>query len=397
MAPWTLLALVWTAAWAVVGYGYDDIFASIPLTPDGMTARYLMPDLVPGVPLAKRDGSCGDGRHPCLDTHHSDRCCENTQYCYVNRVGLPRCCPIGSNCINDSSCQSTAYQCTTDITITTTAAGGTVGPLVLSSQVGCCSRRCPRTSQYLCADDLGGKCCPYGAECRSDGNCVSTRTASTSVPAKLTPVPDGCTTSQHKCADGTGCCDLSMHCTEVTGTAYCAPTDAHADNAARDGDTRASVGVAIGVGVGLGGGLSVGAAAWLCLARRRKRRRRASKTASLPMAPPGERGADPSLEMAELSEAAASPSSPLDRSLTEPLSAMSGLSPEFHSAGPAATPGPRWAGAVSPAPLGVNAVAAPVVMDLTTTTTTSQAAQVTPETIEGRFELYGCSPAHSSP
>ena len=45
----------------------------------------------------------------------------------------------------------------------------------------------------------------------------------TRTPASgLTPVPEGCTTSQYRCEDGEGCCNNDQKCTEVSNTAYCA-------------------------------------------------------------------------------------------------------------------------------------------------------------------------------
>ncbi|UZP35973.1 hypothetical protein NXS19_003789 [Fusarium pseudograminearum] len=97
-------------------------------------------------PLAKRAGDCGSGNHNCLEVGFPDDCCDNDSYCYVNQKGDPKCCPIGSNCSSDSPCNSTAYFCTR----TATASGTT------TEQQGCCDRKCPKTSLYLCPSNLGG-------------------------------------------------------------------------------------------------------------------------------------------------------------------------------------------------------------------------------------------------
>ncbi|POR33825.1 Uncharacterized protein TPAR_05977, partial [Tolypocladium paradoxum] len=167
---------------------------------------------------SRQRASCPDTLSTGLDINRGDQCCDNDSYCYVDKAGDPRCCPIGSNCVDDSLCKSDKYQCRGSVT-----SSGTVK----TDLVGCCGRRCPQTSYYLCPPDLGGKCCPYGADCQAGGNCVATKTASRS--ALLTPVVDGCTTSQYKCPDGTGCCGDRQRCTRVSGTAYCAagnPTNA---------------------------------------------------------------------------------------------------------------------------------------------------------------------------
>ncbi|KFG81269.1 hypothetical protein MANI_024084 [Metarhizium anisopliae] len=141
--------------------------------------------------LAKRDGTCGDGRHNCLDINQPDACCDNQSYCFVNKSNEAGCCAIGSNCPDDSLCKSDFYYCTTTLTLSGVTAGGN------STTKGCCGRQCPQTSYYLCPSSLGGKCCPFDADCQAGGNCVMKRTASstppTTTPTTTTP-SDACPT-----------------------------------------------------------------------------------------------------------------------------------------------------------------------------------------------------------
>ncbi|KID98900.1 hypothetical protein MAJ_04995, partial [Metarhizium majus ARSEF 297] len=126
--------------------------------------------------LAKRDGTCGDGHHNCLDINQPDACCDNQSYCFINKSNEAGCCAIGSNCPDDSLCKSDFYYCTTTLTPGgVTAAGGN------STTKGCCGRQCPQT-YYLCPSSLGGKCCPFDADCQAGGNCVMKRTASPTMP-----------------------------------------------------------------------------------------------------------------------------------------------------------------------------------------------------------------------
>ncbi|KID76289.1 uncharacterized protein G6M90_00g076410 [Metarhizium brunneum] len=140
--------------------------------------------------LAKRDGTCGNGHHNCLDINQPDACCDNQSYCFVNKSNEAGCCAIGSNCPDDSLCKSDFYYCTTTLALGGVTAGGN------STTKGCCGRQCPQTSYYLCPSSLGGKCCPFDADCQAGGNCVMTRTASPTKPtttATTTPA-DACPT-----------------------------------------------------------------------------------------------------------------------------------------------------------------------------------------------------------
>ncbi|ETR98766.1 hypothetical protein M419DRAFT_57274, partial [Trichoderma reesei RUT C-30] len=272
-------------------------YAAVQLVPDGLTPRHFIDR---SHPLFKREGSCGDDAHSCLDIGHGDRCCNNNSYCYVNSSNEPKCCAIGQPCTSDNPCPATAVRCsvtrtitltsssfrkattaTTTTTTTTTRASPSTTTTVLT---GCCGRACPQTSFYLCAPSLGGNCCPYSADCQAGGHCVSTRT---SPPPGLTPVADGCTTSQFRCPDGNGCCDNGHTCTSFAGSGYCStatggPTStlaaAGGGDDASDGDSSSSSGglspgaeAGIAVGAVVGGGLLVAGAAWLYLTRRRAR------------------------------------------------------------------------------------------------------------------------------
>ncbi|KAK9445544.1 hypothetical protein VB005_00656 [Metarhizium brunneum] len=140
--------------------------------------------------LAKRDGTCGDGHHNCLDINQPDACCNNQSYCFVNKSNEAGCCAIGSNCPDDSLCKSDFYYCTTTLALSGVTAGGNS----TTTTRGCCGRQCPQTSYYLCPSSLGGKCCPFNADCQAGGNCVMKRTASPTMPTTTAT-----TTPAHAC------------------------------------------------------------------------------------------------------------------------------------------------------------------------------------------------------
>lgn len=154
----------------------------------------------------------------------------------------------------------------------------------MSTREGCCGKQCPSTSLYLCPSSLGGACCGYGSECREGGRCVKTVEPTTTGAPGLTPVPEGCTTSQYKCEDGEGCCNIDQKCTEVSNTAYCAagtPTgsniefidgDDDVDDGGGGGGLSAGAQAGIGIGATVGAGILIGLLAWLCISRRRKQR-----------------------------------------------------------------------------------------------------------------------------
>lgn len=276
-----------------------DRYAALQIVPDGLTPRYFVDK---SHPLFKREGSCGDNAHSCLDIGHGDRCCNNNSYCYVNTSDEPKCCAIGQACTSDNPCPATAVRCsvTRTVTITSTASTATRttsrAPVVTRTTTtvltGCCGRACPQTSFYLCAPDLGGNCCPFDSNCQAGGHCVSTKT---SPPPGLTPVADGCTTGQFRCSDGNGCCNNGQACTSFGGSAYCStatggPTstlEAGGDdsNSGSSSSGGLSPGAEAGIAVGavVGGGLIVAAAVWFYLTKRRNaaERRRVYNDASL--------------------------------------------------------------------------------------------------------------------
>ncbi|PTB68688.1 hypothetical protein BBK36DRAFT_1138789 [Trichoderma citrinoviride] len=285
----------------------DSRYAAVQqLVPDGLTPRYFVDR---SHPLFKREGSCGDDAHSCLDIGHGDRCCDNNSYCYVNSSNQPKCCAIGQACTSDNPCPATAVRCSVTRTITLTASSSSSSRTTATSSfpsssssraaaagartttttvlTGCCGRACPQTSFYLCAPSLGGNCCPFDSNCQAGGHCVSTKT---SPPPGLTPVVanDGCTTSQFRCPDGNGCCDNGQACTSFGGSGYCStatggPTstlaaagddDSSSSSSRGGGSGSLSPGAEAGIAVGavVGGGLLVAAAAWFYLTRRRKAR-----------------------------------------------------------------------------------------------------------------------------
>ncbi|PSR87301.1 hypothetical protein BD289DRAFT_236118 [Coniella lustricola] len=66
--------------------------------------------------LARRDGDCGTGKHPCSDIN-STLCCPNTQYCIVSETDFTaQCCDVGSNCGNP--CSASMYLTSKLTTIT---------------------------------------------------------------------------------------------------------------------------------------------------------------------------------------------------------------------------------------------------------------------------------------
>ena len=259
---------------------------------------------------------------------------------------------------------------------------------------GCCDRKCPQTSNYLCPSDLGGNCCEYNAECRAGGGCAETQQPSRT--PTLTPIVEGCTTSQFKCADGQGCCDNWQHCTQVSGTGYCAagnPTDTTISVVdAPSGDSGLSDGAKAGIGIGavVGTSLIVGIAAWLCISRRRQSRRTVSER-SLPPINDG---------MTDITSVSRNrPRRGLTQDYFGP-DAVPGPFTETVGSESATTPGARRA--VPTSPQGPADITAPVEIDSTVkdennllSPMTSPSLQQTPqsETIEGRFELYGCDMA----
>ncbi|KAF4983317.1 hypothetical protein FZEAL_1255 [Fusarium zealandicum] len=355
---------------------------SLAFAPGDLVPRFFIDR---SFPLAKRNGDCGADHHNCLDVGFNNDCCDNDSYCYVNRDGDPKCCAIGSDCSDDSPCKPTAYFCTRTITASGTA----------TAREGCCNRKCPNTSLYLCASSLGGNCCGYDSACRAGGECATTKSASKT--GLLTPVPEGCTTSQHKCSDGAGCCNNGQVCTQVSGEGYCAegePTGSGITvvDDSNNGDDGLSDGAKAGIGVGavVGTSIIVGGLTWLCISKRRQRQRTASGRASGDGQDNG--GAPPPDAMTDISGS----------------QARHGMNHDYF--GPDAVAGPftepAGSEATSPGrgravPLraeGPGDITAPVEIDstvkddndlLSPMSVSSNGHTPASETIDGRFELYG--------
>ena len=363
-------------------------------------------DLIPryfldrSFPLAKRAGNCDEDHHPCEDTGFGDECCPNDHYCYVSNEGESKCCQIGSNCPLDTECKSDSWYCTTTRTTTGTA----------TEEVGCCPRLCPATSQYLCPSGEGGKCCGYDADCRG-GSCVVT--AKPSRTGELTPIAEGCTTSQYKCDDGNGCCDNDQSCTEVDGEGYCAagrPTETNLEFIDQDGGSggELSAGAKAGIAVGavVGAAAIIGAITWIFIRKRRGKRR----TASAPSG--GSNSQQRQEDAAGMTEASHS---------SRPQQAGRGLTQEYFGPNPGVgpytdtaghhsdntSPGPHRA-MPSGRPQNPGDIIAPVEMDSETRTEEAQSI-VSPtgywghpsppqeETTGGRFELYGSTEVEPPP
>ncbi|KAL6865963.1 hypothetical protein ACO1O0_002063 [Amphichorda felina] len=379
-------------------------FAAFPN--DALIPRYLVDK---SFPLARR-GSCGEGHHPCQETGHSDQCCDNESYCYIDSDGDPRCCPIGSNCPLDSKCKSDHFFCTTTLTESGTAV----------STEGCCTRRCISTSQYLCAPDDGGGCCNYTAECRNGGCIFSSDSSSTTALVK--PVEEGCTTSQYRCPDGKGCCDNDQSCTEVTGTAFCAsgsPTETGLDHIGGEdddddgGDDKGlSDGAKAGIGVGavVGAAAIIGALTWLCIYKRRSRRR--ATTAQPSGTASDGRAQEDAATVTEVSQTTSRPPQP-GQGLTQdyfgpdPVAGPYTVTPGQHTVAGSASPGLDRA--VPGRPEQPGDIAAPVEMGSETVSDRGAGSPIPtpsyhgsphmqePVTIEGRFELYGSDDAEPPP
>ncbi|KAI5467111.1 hypothetical protein BGZ63DRAFT_17395 [Mariannaea sp. PMI_226] len=359
-------------------------YGAVPIDPTGLTPRYFLDK---SLPFAKRAGtSCGDDKHSCLDVGFGDGCCDNDSYCYVNRSGDLKCCPIGSNCVDDSPCNSTAYFCTRTVTTGSTPV----------ARPGCCGRRCPETSLFLCAASLGGGCCSYGADCRANGACAATKTASES--NTLTLIAEGeCTASQHKCADGTGCCEDGQHCTQVSGTGYCAPGNiTESMNAVPDPDKAGlSNGAKAGIGIGavVGASIIVGGLTWLCISHRRQHRR------SLGMEDSGIGG--DSVPVDEMEEASGTDGSRAARhGLTQDYFGPDAETGPFTETTAPFDTSPGQSRAVPTRPDGPGDITAAVEIDSRPrehpgdgflSPHSNSSSQPTPqsETIDGRFELYG--------
>ncbi|KAG5932112.1 hypothetical protein E4U53_001487 [Claviceps sorghi] len=224
------------------------------------THQLVSPTHTGSSPLQRGPNDCGEGQHSCLDIQRPDSCCDNASYCYINAQDEARCCPIGSNCIADSPCSSQAYYCT--VTLTTTflprvsSAGVTA---VTTTEQGCCGRKCPQTSYFLCPPDLGGKCCPFGSQCQAGGSCLQKKTATSASTSAAIATPKA------------GCSSPASSCPET-------PTDDQDDSSSSDASDNPALTAAVKAGVGICVSITllvVLTAA--CLYLRRRHRQRSKK------------------------------------------------------------------------------------------------------------------------
>lgn len=234
----------------------------------------------------------------------------------------------------------------------------------------------------------------------------------------MTEIPSGCTTSQIACPteEGGGCCAIGKSCTQVSGSNFCvqatvSPTASGVVAVEQGGGLSAAAKGGIGAGVAVGASLLIGGLAWFCLRRRRSR----SQTASSRRRSGGGRYVEGGEAGRPMTEATSdvTPSRP---------ERLPGLAADYF--GPAAVPGPFTVAsnpASSPGHLSQDRavptdphvpddIAVPVEIDsnermvrddgtldsnLHTPSVVHQAP--TPETVDGRFELYGSAIPSPSP
>ncbi|KAI9167719.1 hypothetical protein HJFPF1_03853 [Paramyrothecium foliicola] len=349
------------------------------------------------VPLLKREGACAANYHGCLDVGRGSNCCSNNSYCYITSSDELRCCPNGSDCPDNNQCARDKFRCYETQTITRSAEAT---PLV-TSRAGCCNRACPKSSQYLCPPDRGGRCCPYGFECRANGNCE--RFVPESQPPVVNQIPEGCTTtSQFLCADGQGCCDEGRVCTIASNTAYCSLALTTDTNVAEvDGSPGLSEGAKAGIAIGaiFGAGIIIAAVTWLCITRRRRRRQQTATQQSAPSAAGGQPYYD---GMTELTASTRPPANGLTQDYFGP-DAVVGPFTETVISTAATSPNPERTGVPSQ-PQSPGDIAVPVEIDSRAQSpeserTNSYYATPMSHLVDGRYELYevNASSAHMLP
>ncbi|KAM3505451.1 hypothetical protein MY10362_002949 [Beauveria mimosiformis] len=201
----------------------------------------------------------------CLDTGHGDQCCGNDSYCFVSTGGESRCCPLGSNCVADSPCNSKSYYCTRTATTTTLPLPSVAGN---ATETGCCGRRCPQPQYFLCPAELGGNCCPYGVECRADGSCVAPVTLTTTTTTTTLTTSTTFPTAQ---------CPSGACATSTVGGGGLSPT------------TKAGIAVTVVASTGV----VVGALTWLWLLRKKRAKARAAARAISVSEVPGDGVGEP--------------------------------------------------------------------------------------------------------
>ncbi|KAI5861274.1 hypothetical protein GGS23DRAFT_160573 [Durotheca rogersii] len=262
--------------------GRFGVIDDAPLFPDadyppGMGPRYFVDLPVSAKPRAARrqqSGACGAGNHTCLELGPLGEglCCDNDAECIVLADWSVRCCPLGS-C--SAPCHETLRYCNITATETTTiATSGTVLTAVETTSLipACCERPCS-SSSFLCPQNLGGRCCPYGASCRVDGSCAAPLDSSSSGSAVITPL--GCTTSQITCAEseGGGCCNTGSTCTSSVSATETVVFCALNGTVVQTGLSEAAR-AGVGVGVTVGAAIVIGALTWFCIRRRREAKSR---------------------------------------------------------------------------------------------------------------------------
>jgi len=210
-------------------------------------------------------------------------CCDNSEYCIIGLTGAS-CCAIGSDCSNDTPCNSLEYFCPGTATFT-------VGTATTTGS--CCARSCPSTSAYKCASSYGGGCCSFDSQCGSNNACVPLSTSTSA--AVVSEIPSGCTTNQIACPTslGGGCCDNTLTCTVISNTNFCAAPAGTAIRTGTNGILETSVpqsssGLSTGAKAGIGAGLAVvaclvaGLLLWFCVLHRRQAAMQSTESGSNP-------------------------------------------------------------------------------------------------------------------
>ncbi|KAG6358749.1 hypothetical protein INS49_012268 [Diaporthe citri] len=238
--------------------------------------------------LAKRDGGCDEGEHPCSDVN-STKCCANTHYCIINETDLAvQCCTLGSTC--GMTCQPNQFY--SQITTTQTTSGSTT----VGTAGACIGRKCQSTN-YLCPESMGANCCAYGQDCASSGQCLDYGAATSTSsglagPTVATMIPSGCSLQgDSTCSVGgagiattTGCCGAGYTCAVSSNKAICTsvqptsstsgpiPTGSGISIVPQQRGLSAGAKAGIAVGVVIAAALVIGAATWFCIRRRRSGR-----------------------------------------------------------------------------------------------------------------------------
>ncbi|KAL1849428.1 hypothetical protein Daus18300_013252 [Diaporthe australafricana] len=262
------------AAGHVAGQQWQD-FGAMP----DLWTRHSYNAVARSPALAKRDGVCDVGSHPCSDVDPTtDVCCDNTKYCIINATSLDvECCALGSTC--GGNCSPDAYFSLSTRTQTTSGSTATATLEV------CAARACTSTF-YSCPQSMGGNCCAYGQDCASGGQCLAPSTASSTTSsggAVATMIPSGCSLQgDTACASDGRCCHAGYACTTVSSEPMCAQTSASSPSSSGPAPTGSGISVVspskglstgaragIAVGVVVAAALAIGAATWLCIRRRR--------------------------------------------------------------------------------------------------------------------------------